>query len=184
MEKDSYERFIEDVKRHRPQIRDEEKFRKDLLLKLNAGNRSNTRPLIFVLRVAASVALLVSLGSYVWLEAYTREKRWLAEQELNAGRLTDGVDWQCYQAVDELLALLIDTESLTTNGRSVAINKSKLQHLKSENKKLFAQLEGLLAYMKQFYPADYEALQSGETIRLNAWKLRKEYGVCHWITNN
>ncbi|MBS2213506.1 hypothetical protein KEM09_19000 [Carboxylicivirga mesophila] len=183
MEKDVYKRFVEDVKRTDLRMSNEDKFKQRLLQKINEP-RNYSKRLIQVLRVAASIVLLLSLGTYIWMEVDTREQRWLVEQQINGNQLVQPSSGSCKQAVDKMMTLLASSESLPFSNKGVAFSKVHLKQIKSENAELFVMLERMLVYMEQFYPSDYAAFQSGETVQLTAWQLRKEYDVCNWITNN
>ncbi|WP_439181469.1 hypothetical protein [Carboxylicivirga taeanensis] len=183
MEQDIYKRFVEKVKSQPPQLFEAEVFKRELLMEIAGGSR-RTKKLLLSLRVAASILILISLGAYVWMEVDTWEQRLLAEQKPIATQVTEAADWSCRQTIDRMMDILGRTQALVVTDNSVAINKKKLHQLKAENREAGEMLEGVLVYMKQFNPSDYEAFQSGETVRLTAWMLRKEYDVCSWLTNN
>ncbi len=179
MENDLYEQFVNDLKKCRPQMGDEKDFKRNVMRKIGVSSVS-VRPWIGIMRVAASLLLLVSMVGYGAMEYYTWDKRLYTVRNQNAYPLTEKSSWECRQSVRELIKELSTAEALMLNNE-IVISKSRLHRLQAENQELSYFVEDLMAYMQIRSPVDYAAYQSGETIQITSWKLRKDYGVCDGI---
>ncbi|MBK3518613.1 hypothetical protein [Carboxylicivirga marina] len=180
MEADNYKKIIEQLRQQKPQLENGQKLKHEVMNRIRT--QKSVSNIAYLIRVAASILILLSLGAYAWMEIYTWENRLAIEQRVSPNELQNNVDWQCRQTVNEIVASLFETNALVRQNDGVLINKSNMKLLEVENAELFARVSDMLERIKLISPNDFQTYQSGEDIHLNAWQLRREYGFCEWIT--
>lgn len=174
-----YKHLIDRARRERPNLRNAAALKNKVMSEI--GTEAKERRFINFIKVAVSVVLLFSLGSYIWMEVYTWESR-LAIEKQKAPLLYKS-DWHCRMTAHELLQSLFETRALARHNDGVIINKGNMKLLKVENAELFKVMENVLGYIEHYSPSDFQAFQSGKDIRLSTWQLRHTYSFCEWITN-
>ncbi|WP_289054726.1 hypothetical protein [Carboxylicivirga marina] len=179
MEEDIYKELLERAKRGKPQMKDPQLFKENVMREIEPHPKR--LGLHQFLRVAASIILIFSVSSYIWMEIYVWESRLAIEQKVKPESTHRNSEWQCRQRVNEFMATLMNTGVLTSHSTGLMINKTNMELLKDEHADLYKTVEEILARVKQFKPVDYYAFQAGEDVRLTAWQLRREYYFCEWI---
>jgi hypothetical protein len=180
MEEDFYKQFLDKAKKDKPQLRDVQSFKSKTMREISPTKKGGD--LLQFFRVAASIIMLFTMGAYIWMEVYTWESRLAIEQGVVTEPMQHQSNWQCRHSVNELLASLFNTSALVRHNDGVYINKKNMQLLEVENAELFSIMEAVIGHIKQHSPSDFQAYQSGEDMRLNAWLLRHEYSICELLT--
>jgi hypothetical protein len=180
MEEDIYKQFRDRVKANPPQLQDKKHFANCVMGRIEEGSKKKAK-LRYLINLAASIVILISISSYAWLEVSTYNSR--LQLQGKTGELPDlpKAQWQCKQSIRWMMAELVKTRLINVSDNKIVLEKNNVDLLGRVDRELYDQLQKLILVLKDISPGQYYKYKSGEAIELSAWELRRDYQVCDWL---
>lgn len=170
------------LKRKRPMLRNKELLRDKVLAQISAKNKKQIHIRQLWMRIAASVFIVLSLGTYSWFEIDTQIQRVQTLVSLNERNVSIEADLYCQYNMKALITMLnkVGLEHVS-NGESIHLTRSDFDYLKSIDSVLVVDVETFLSGIQKLYPTQYQCYLYGEGLRLSVWQLKNDQRICNWF---
>ncbi|MCU4163962.1 hypothetical protein [Carboxylicivirga caseinilyticus] len=168
--------------KQQPRINDLQRFKNNVLNQIESEEQVRKQHRIYWWRVAASIIVLLSVGSYTWMEIDTYLKR-TSTVVFNNDISFESQDYQrCDYRIANLLKSLKEAGFVIDDQRNIIqFSELDVRNLNINNSPFASDVSQFLAGMKELYPLKYQKYKSGEMVEFNSWHLKKDQRLCDWV---
>lgn len=179
---DSQNDEIYQLKQNNPRLKNKASIRDSILAQIELDEKKRIHPRQLLIRIAASVFIALSVGTYAWLETDTQFQRIETLSSINNNYVPIEADMQCQYSMKSLLALL-DKAGLehVLDGNTIQLSRNDFEYLKAINSPLVDKVEQFLVAIEKLHPHQYQSYLHGEGAFLSVWQLRSDQRICQWL---
>ncbi|MBS2098134.1 hypothetical protein [Carboxylicivirga linearis] len=169
----------EEIKKQ-PRLRDVNRFQQNVLKAIEADEKNHSKMVWW--RIAASVIVLLAVGSFTWLEFETYTLRTNILVLDNYSKKAPELDMQCQYQINDLIESLKKAGFIIDSRKNaIQFSRQDVEQLKDNNSEYISDIKQFLVVVKEIYPTKYEQFSAGEMVEFNAWHLQKDSRLCDWI---
>ncbi len=164
----------------KPHLRDKNQFQRNVLMAIEAKERKQKKNLGW--RIAASIIVMFSVGSYSWMELETYSVRSSKLTATSQVLLKKKEDNSCQYQISHLIenlkvaGFIIDVEKM-----AIQFSQEDVDRLKADNSPFISDVNQFIAGMEELYPTKYQKYDAGELVEFNSFHLLKDQRLCDWI---
>lgn len=177
--------FLDGLKRLRPRLNNPEAIRRSVLKEIEKDKyqeKRNRRKSIYLMRLTASILVLISIGNFVWQEANMYYSRAQMQERVIKNHGKSYVDYECQQVLRSFLfEIQKSTLGQYTDGKTIIITVQQLLYLKEIDSPFLPEVKDFLSALKKLYPEKYEQFNQEGALRLSVWQLKHDYRLCQWF---
>ncbi|MBI9065042.1 MAG: hypothetical protein JEZ14_23855 [Marinilabiliaceae bacterium] len=177
--------FMDGLRRLKPRLKNPEALRQAVLTEIKKNKheeKKNQRKSSYLMRLTASILLLISIGNFAWQEGNMYYLRVQMQGRLMNTQGKGFVDYECQQS---LRSLLIEMEKSTlgqfTDGKTIIITVQQLLYLQENDSPFLPDVKNFLSALKKFYPEKYKQFNQEGVLKLSVWQLKHDYRLCQWF---
>lgn len=177
--------FMDGLRRSKPRMKNPEALQQAVLTEIEKNKhekKKNQRKSLYLMRLTASILLLISIGNFAWQEANMYYSRVQMQGRLMNTEGKGFVDYECQQS---LRSLLIEMEKSSlgevTDGKTIIITIQQLLYLQENNSSFLPDAKNFLTALKKLYPEKYKQFNQEGVLKLSVWQLKHDYRLCQWF---
>nr|WP_321453642.1 hypothetical protein [uncultured Carboxylicivirga sp.] len=171
-----------EVLKNKPRINDIHRFKDGVMSQIEREENSNIKQSKLFWKIAASILVLFSVGSYTWMETdtYLSRETYLANVRYEESSFADNTRCQ-YQLANLINVMTEAGFIIDVHNRIVQFSIVDVQKLIQANSPLSSDIKHFVHVMRKLYPVKFQQYQSGEVIEFNVWQLRGNQQLCDWV---
>lgn len=168
--------------KQKPVLRNKEALRDNVLHQIELDSRLKAGNKMIWIRIAASLLVLLSVVSYIWMEASTQYSRFDTLGAINERIVIVKPDWNCRNNIMALLEAFNSSGfKLYMDEGAMLLDEAEVKQLQHSNEELYLSALSFVEAIKKHYPRLYQQYKSGESVRLNLWLLKEDQRLCEYI---
>nr|WP_319399933.1 hypothetical protein [uncultured Carboxylicivirga sp.] len=171
-----------EVLKNKPRIKDIHRFKDGVMSQINIDDATIKKQSKLFWKIAASILVLFSVGSYTWMETdtYLSRETYLANVTYEESSFADNT--KCQYQVANLINVMTEAGLIIdVHNRIVQFSIVDVQKIIQTKSSLSTDIEQFIQAMQKLYPLKFQQYKSGEVVELNIWQLRENQQLCDWI---